>query len=268
MVLAVDIGATKTLLAAFTEEGKLEKEFKFPTPKTYKAFLKEITKAYRSEFGNSDFRVAAVAVPALLNRETGVAIEFGNLNWKNVPIKADLKDTLEMPVEIENDTKLGGLSEARLLGSRYKKVMYLTVSTGIGEALIEDGRIDATLEDSEAGQMIVLHEGKLQRWEDFASGHALVKKYGQPASEIEEPEIWKDFSDGLAQGLGQLLAVLQPEVVVIGGGVGAHFEKFGGYLVDYLETKYKAKLVAVPPIIKAKRPEEAVAYGCYELVKQ
>ncbi len=268
MILAVDIGGTKTLLAAFSEEGKLEHEFKFPTPKNYKVFLKEITKTYKAEFADYKFRVACVAAPALLDRKHGVAIEFGNLDWKKVPIKTDFEESLKLPVKIENDAKLAGLSEAKLLAAEYKKVLYLTVSTGIGDAIIFDGKIDQTLQDSEAGQMIILHDGKLERWEDFASGHALVNKYGRKASEIENPDIWEEFSDGLALGLGQLIAVIQPDVVVIGGGVGTHFEKFGHYLIEALGSKYKAKLVKVPPIIKAKRPEEAVIYGCYDYVKR
>lgn len=267
MILCVDIGATKTLLAAFTESGKLEKDFKFPTPKNYRAFLKDINRAYKSQFVDYKFRIAACAAPALLDREAGVAREFGNLAWRNVPIKADLKELLKLPVLIENDTKLAALSEAKLVLDKYKQVLYLTVSTGISDGLVVNGKLDPALADSEAGQMIVLHDDKLQRWEDFASGRALVKKYGRRASEIDEPSIWKEFSDGLAQGLGQLIAVIQPEVVIIGGGVGTHFNKFGHFLRHALETKYKAKLVDIPPIIKAKRPEEAVIYGCYELVK-
>lgn len=266
--MAVDIGATKTLLAAFTEAGKLDKEFKFPTPKTYPAFLKQIQRTFKAEFNQFDFRVAVCAAPGRLDLQKGIGLRFGNLPWKNVALKNDLTEIFKCPVQIGNDTKLAGLSEARLLHGQYSKVLYLTVSTGVGDALVVNGEIDGGMSNSEGGQMLMLHDDKLQRWEDFASGHALVNKYGRNASDIDDPVIWQEFSDGLAQGLAQLLAVIQPEVVVIGGGVGSHFEKYQHYLMDALNTKYKTKLVDVPPIIKAHRPEEAVIYGCYEIAKR
>jgi glucokinase len=64
-----------------------------------------------------------------------------------------------------------------------------------------------------------------------------------------------------------LLAIIQPEVVIIGGGVGTHFDKYGKLLETELK-KYQTPLVPIPPIRAAQRPEEAVIYGCYELVKE
>jgi predicted NBD/HSP70 family sugar kinase len=64
-----------------------------------------------------------------------------------------------------------------------------------------------------------------------------------------------------------LLATIQPDVVVVGGGVGAHFEKFQPFLEEALK-KINNPLVPVPPLLKAQRPEEAVIYGCYEYIVQ
>lgn len=264
--MCLDIGASKTLIAAFSSDGELKKTTRFPTPKNYKTFLKDLAAAVKQEFGGFDFQAAACAVPGLIDRKNGIAIDFGNLPWHHVSIKNDLSDVLRTHIEIENDTKLGALSEART-HRQYKKVLYLTLSTGIGSGLIVNGNLAEELVDSEAGQMIINYKGKLERWEDVASGRAFANKYGRPAAEIDDANIWREFTDGIAQGLGQLLAVIQPDVVIIGGGLGAHLEKFETFLRQDLETKYKAKLVRMPPIIKAKRPEEAVIYGCYELIK-
>ena len=64
----------------------------------------------------------------------------------------------------------------------------------------------------------------------------------------------------------ELLAIVQPELIIFGGGVGTYLEKFQKYLMEELNS-VKNPLVPVPPIIKAKRPEEAVIYGCYEYLK-
>lgn len=266
-MLCVDIGASKTLIAAFTEDGQIKHEVRLPTPKRYDRFLDEFAKTVKKEFASYGFRTAACSIPGLVDRKTGTGIDFGNLPWHRVPIKADLSKLLDVPVEVENDTKLAGLSEARELHDKYKKVLYLTLSTGIGSALVSDDHISKDLADSEAGQMIINFDGRLRRWEDFGSGRAFFKRYGKQASDVADPAVWRDFTPSVAQGLGQLLAVIQPDVVIIGGGLGAHFERFGHFLREELESRYKAKLVDIPPILKAKRPEEAVIYGCYELIK-
>ena len=111
------------------------------------------------------------------------------------------------------------------------------------------------------------HDGTIQKWEDFASGRALKTRYGKLASEIDDPQIWEAYAKDLAPGIEQLLAVIQPDVVIIGGGVGAHFEKFSAPLETELK-KLESAMVRIPPVIKAQRPEEAVIYGCYDLIKQ
>jgi glucokinase len=168
---------------------------------------------------------------------------------------------------VENDANLAGLSEALLLKNQYRKVLYLTVSTGIGDGIIVDGKIDAALADSEAGHMLVEHRGEIKTWEEFASGRALKARWGQLAKDIEDPAIWAEFAKLLALGLNELLAVIQPDAVVVGGSVGRYFEKYQRFLAAELE-KHPSKMVEIPPILKARRPEEAVIFGCYDYAHQ
>ena len=67
-------------------------------------------------------------------------------------------------------------------------------------------------------------------------------------------------------GIIDLLAVVQPQVIVMGGGVGTYFERLAKPLEEALEG-YAAPLVPIPPIREAARPEDAVIYGCYDLAK-
>ena len=60
---------------------------------------------------------------------------------------------------------------------------------------------------------------------------------------------------------------MQPEVIVIGGGVGTYFDRFGKILAAEIK-KYKIPLVKQPVLRQAQRPEEAVVFGCYDLAKQ
>jgi len=267
MYLGIDIGGSKTLLAAFTDGGKLSGEYRFATNSDYGRFLDDLTAALKTNFADFEFEYACCAVPGRINRKTGIAEDFGNLKWHNVAIKDDIGRLVLAPILVENDAKLGGLSEALLVHDKYKKVLYLTISTGIGGGVIINGKIDPVLVDMEPGHMLLEHDGKLQKWEDFASGRALHEKYGKLASEIDDAAIWKSFAVDIALGLEELLAIIHPDVVIIGGGVGAHFEKFSRLLNEALK-KNESDMVKVPPIIKARRPEEAVIYGCYDLTRQ
>jgi predicted NBD/HSP70 family sugar kinase len=115
--------------------------------------------------------------------------------------------------------------------------------------------------------MVLQHNGQLKKWEDIASGKAIVKRFGKKAAEIDDPAVWATYAADLAIGLRVLISVVQPEVVIIGGGVGAHFDKFGKLLIEEL-NKTESDMVKIPPIIGAQRAEEAVIYGCYEFIKQ
>jgi predicted NBD/HSP70 family sugar kinase len=266
MYLAVDIGGTKTLLAAFDEGGKATKEIKFPTPKNYQDFLAEL-EIKTKELGVEDFRAACVAAPAKIDHEHGNIIAGGNITWHHEALQADIEKLVNAPVVIENDAKLAGLSKAILIKKEFKRVLYITISTGIGTALIVDGVIDPIMEDMEGGQIMLEYQGKIQKWESFASGKAIKARYGKIASEIDDTTTWKEIVRAFAVGLVDLLAIIQPEVVIIGGGVGTHFDKYGKLLETELK-KYQTPLVPIPPIRAAQRPEEAVIYGCYELVKE
>lgn len=267
MYLAVDIGGSKTLLAVFGKDGQLIEQFKVPTNKNYSEFLGEIEEIIKIKLNHRNFMAVCSAAPGEIDHTTGKVLRFGNLAWENIPLKKDFEKILpHTQVFLQNDAKLAGLSEA-LAHPKYRKVLYLTISTGIGDGIIIDGKIDTDFNDSEPGQMMIEFEGKLYKWEDLSSGRALYKKYGKRASEINDPEIWTDFSKGLARGMNELIATIQPEVIILGGGVGAHYEKFSKYLICEL-SKLSNDMVQTPPILKAKQAELAVVFGCYEYIRQ
>lgn len=268
MYLAVDIGGTKTLLAVFSVTGEIVAKYKINTSKNYKKFLASLELALKNQLGHYKLLYCCCGVPGRLERQRGIALDFGNLPWHNTPIKEDIQQLLgDTPIVIENDAKLAGLSEALLVHNKYKEVLYLTIGTGIGDGIIINGKIDKNLADSEAGFMVLPHEGSLKRWEDFASGKALLNRFGKKASQLEDPAAWATYAKDLALGLYELIAVIGPEVVIIGGGVGAHFDKFGSQLNIELK-KLENDMVKMPQVRAAKRPEEAVIYGCYDYIKQ
>ena len=262
---AVDIGGTKTLVAVFDKDGAIKERNMFPTPKDYNEFVKELG-ASVAKLSTKNFQVTAVAIPGTPDRKQGLGLIFGNLPWTNVPIEQDAERIFACPIRLENDTKLAALSEAQLVKDSFRKVVYVTVSTGIGAGVVIDGRLDPDFRDIEPGKMTLEHEGRFDQWEDFASGRAIVEKFGKRVSDITEPKLWYIIARNLAVGLNTLIATLDPDVIIIGGSVGGHLEKFQDRLLEELKI-YEYPMTPVPPIRKAARPDEAVIYGCYELCK-
>jgi len=266
--LAVDVGGTKTLFAVFDPGGDMVCECKTKTGQDYSRFKSDTSAEIRklkAEFGISH---CCIAIPGRIDFARGIGLDFGNLPWQDVPVKNDIQEMLpQTKVFLHNDAKLAGLSESILLHKKYKKVLYVTISTGIGGGVTIGGVIDKGFENFEPGQMIFEHDGEKQKWESFASGSYLHNKYDKLASEIDDPEIWKEYVKNLVIGFEDMLANVQPDVVIVGGGVGAHFEKFKPYLEAELK-KINNPLVPLPPLLKAQRPEEAVIYGCYDYIRQ
>ncbi len=264
MYLGIDIGGTKTFVAALTDDGVIQEQLRFATPHDYPGFLRELTKSVAS-LTTKSFIGGCVALPGRIDRPHGIGVACGNLPWKNIPIEEDCARIAGCPFVVENDANLAGLSEAMLL-KNYDRVLYVTISTGIGTGFIVHQAIDPAYADSEGGHMELEHEGKIQIWEAFASGRAMTAKYGKQAHEITDAQTWREVARNIGIGLIDLIAVMQPEVIVLGGGVGHYLDQFSEYLIADLKA-FETPLVPIPPIVTAQRPDEAVVYGCYDLAR-
>jgi predicted NBD/HSP70 family sugar kinase len=263
MYLGIDIGGTKTLVAVLSPEGEILEQVKFATPQSYPEFL--ITfQEHLSQLQNKSFIGAAAGVPGVFDRANDIVVSYGNLDWHNTPVKTDLEKIVGCPVAVENDGKLGGLFEAADIIDEYKNLLYLAIGTGIGICYTSNGIIDQTIDDGGGHTLMIEHNGTLEPWEDFAAGKAITDKYGLHASEITDPAAWKEIAHNFTLGIKVLLESRSPDVIIIGGGVGAHFDKFS----SFLEIDLKEILGSCPPLRQAKDAEEAVVYGAYELIKQ
>jgi predicted NBD/HSP70 family sugar kinase len=265
MYAAIDIGGTKTLVASLDDNGVIQQRVKLLTSQDYDEFLRNLKETVRS-FGPIEFHAAGVAVPGRIDRAHGIGRIFGNLAWRDVPIQHDIERLLHCPVVVEHDPSLAALSEAMLV-KHVNKVLYVTVSTGIGAGMVVGGHIDPNFADSEVGQMPLEHKGKMVSWESFASGSAIVRRYGKFAKDIEDDATWKAIARDIALGLRELLAITEPDLIVIGGSVGRFFPRYGAFLKAELK-KYHNPLVPVPPLKAAERPDDAVLFGCYDYAYQ
>lgn len=267
MYLGIDIGGTKTLIATLDDQGKILEQTKFPTAKDYDQFLADLKQNLASLNLDADIKCCA-GVPGLIDRKTGVVHALGNLPWQDKPIQDDIASVVGYPVIIENDARLAGLSEAQLVRDRYETILFATVSTGIGGALIQNGQIVTALEDIEMGKMPLWHDGQYRHWEDFAGGRSVVERYGMIAAEITDPAQWQEIAELLAVGFGPACAIMQPDAIILGGSVGKQAAHYKDALMQSISQQ--AHVIVRPPqaILAAGRPDEAVIYGCYTLAAQ
>jgi predicted NBD/HSP70 family sugar kinase len=261
MLVAVDTGGTKTLVASFLEDGSLGDQFKFPTPQDKTEYVVQLKEVLESRFGHETVDAVVVAIPGII--KNGVAVWCNNLKWMNFDVARALKGVLnDAPLFIENDANLAGLAETRQLSQIPALSLYVTVSTGIGSGIITEGKINPDLRNSEAGRSLVEYDGQVREWESFGSGQAIYKAYGKYARDITSKRIWHKIADRISRGFLAVMPTLQPDVIIIGGSIGTYFEKYGEDLHALLDERLPAH-IPTPKLVQAKHPEEAVIYGCY-----
>lgn len=263
MNIAIDIGGTKTLVALVDPSGQILNQIKFATPQEYSEFIDALSNTVK-EISSEIPNLISMSVPGSIDRQNGIVKMLGNLPWIDKPIVRDVSSATGIQVVIiENDANLAALSEANSLENPQQRVMYVTFSTGIGTGFVVNCHLSEDLLDSEGGHMVFLIDGEFKEWEDMASGRAIVAKYGKKASEIDDPNIWREIAKYMAIGIVNNCALFMSDTVIIGGGVGTHFDKFSQQLRDEVDNLLPiAKMVPRPNIVGAKQAEEAVILGC------
>ncbi|NTW61113.1 ROK family protein [Candidatus Saccharibacteria bacterium] len=261
MIIAIDTGGTKTLIASFNKKGSIDSQVKFPTPTDPKQYINALKSVLNEKYAGKVVDYIVVAIPGVI--KNGVVVWCGNLPWKNFNILSALKGVLgNVPILIENDAKLAGLSETRFLKTIPRQSLYVTISTGIGTGIITDGHINRALDNSEGGHALVEYDGSVREWESFASGQAIYKTYGKYARDITSKRTWNHIADRISRGFLAIIPILQPDIIIIGGSIGTYFNNYGPQLQNILK-EHLPDHIPCPKIVQAKYPELAVIYGCY-----
>jgi glucokinase len=187
---------------------------------------------------------AGVAVPGIVDEERGTAAYSANLGWRDVPLRDLLAERLGSPVALGHDVRTGGLAEGRLgAGQGTDRFLFVPLGTGIAGAIGIDGRVEGGAHGfaGEIGHIVVRpggtpcpcgQRGCLER---FASAAAVSQAWagacGDPDADAADcvkavrsgdgvaRAVWQDAVDALADGLVTALTLLDPRVLIIGGGL-------------------------------------------------
>jgi len=198
-----------------------------------------------------------VATAGTLRAEEGVVAYASNLGWNEVPLGKRLEAEFGVPVNLENDANAAAYGEwAAGAGKGSRHCVYVTVSTGIGAGIVSSGRL-VRGRDNSAGELghitIDLNGprclcGNVGCLELYASGTAIARRAGELAGEnpeaaslllsksagngITSRHVAEAASEGdelslrvlreaglaLGNGLVSIIHIMNPEVIVIGGG--------------------------------------------------
>jgi len=256
-VAGVDLGGTKIYTLLATTEGTVKAEAEVPTEagRGYEAVVERIAETVAAVAAQAgarpeNIRAVGVGAPGPLDPRTGIVHQAPNLGWKEAPLRAGLEARLGLPVRLENDANLGALGEYAFgAGRGGTELVYVTVSTGIGGGLILRGEIygGAGGGAGEIGHITVVPGGPRCRCgsrgclEAVASGTAIALRARElldrgaggaaeaitaatvaRAAEAGDPEaraILDEAAWHLGTGLAAVVNLLNPGLVVLGGGV-------------------------------------------------
>ena len=243
--LGIDIGGTKIAAGLVTAEGQVLRRSRCPTPLTGGTAVLDAALALAQEYKHEPIAGVGVGTGGQVNADTGVIVSATDLlpGWAGTDVKAAFEAAFNVPCFVDNDVNALAVGEGRFgAGRNLSTVAYLALGTGVGGALLLQGRLHhgAHWAGAEFGHLfLTLTDGPRRTLENFASGSGLVQTYrelsgfsGEITGETIAAEAGRDpeslsaqavtrTGEYLGYGLVSLANILDPDLIVIGGGLSA-----------------------------------------------
>lgn len=272
MIVVIDIGATKTQISfSFTGE-EFEDSIIFPTNQNQRKVISEIVTKTHALIGHRTIDLVAVCAPAAINTSKGSITKMHNLDWKNLLITKPLSKHFSAPAILCHDGSAAAIAESRIGASKiYRLAAYITLSTGLGGAITLDGNLLPTPNNQEIGDQIIeksqLNRASAGRLSGFASGRALDKRFNlNGTKETITKKNWEIISFEIAVGIHNVIQIVSPQVVVLGGGISNHYNSFIKPLQNHLGSF--DSLYSIPPIVQAKFVNNTPSVGMLLLANE
>ena len=257
--------------------------------------------AFRKEhqISDTDLLGVGIGVPGAVSK--GVVNRCVNLGWGVVPIEEELSRLTGLPAKASNDANVAALGEYWMGGGQgSENVVFITLGTGVGGGIIVDGKLlnGAHGAGGELGHMVldpketdVCGCGKRGCVEQYCSATGIVRLAKQRLGKDRAPsslralqeltcrdifdagkagdpvalEILNTYYDYMGQFLGSMCSAIDPEAVVLGGGVS----KAGNMLLEGIVPYFKRYVFHAASGVKfalASLGNDAGAYGAFKLV--
>jgi len=296
-IIGIDLGGTKIFGGLVDPFGHIEHETYVahgagPATTDDRVFerLVELVHTLAGEALASGCKVRGVGVGAPgITRADGLVVASAQLGWREMPLQARLTQRLNLPVKVENDVNLSALGELQFgAGRGAQNLVCLFPGTGIGGAVIIDGKLVRGQHDA-AGEVGLMLPGpqflgwRNREWgplEDIASGTGIaqrgrkaVQDQGLPlppdglrAEDVfaaaAEGAAWasaiiEETIDYLAVSIANIQALLDPERIILGGGIASA----GDRIIPGIERRLEPVLPTVPLIVRSELGYRAGVFG-------
>ncbi len=275
--VGIDIGGTKIAGGVVAEDGTIVEKLRVSTPENADALADAVADMVRDLASRHEVRTVGVAAAGFIDASRSVIVHAPNIDWHDEPLRAELESRLDRSVTLENDANAAGWGEYRFgAGRGCANLVMLTLGTGVGGAVIIDGRllVGGNGSGAELGHVRFIRDGRACGCgqngclEQYASGRALQREIADIAEAggagsslaaargedgiVPGEELARLLSDNdpgaleavhrvataLGESCGGFQAVLDPELFVIGGGVA----DLGERLLQPVRTAYRASL--------------------------
>lgn len=290
-VLAFDVGGTTIKAALVDEAGTAQGIVRVPTPLAGAGCALDVMTAV-SQLAEELTAGAApgarpaaigISVPGIVDDDTGVGIYSENLGWRDVDFAGLAAARLALPTVIGHDVRSAGLAEMALgAGAGMRNAIVIVLGTGIAAAVLVDGSpVTGGGYAGEIGHAVVVPNGEPCRCgnrgclEAIASAAAITRRYNRAsgaaatgardvlaavhAADPVARSVWESAMDALAFGIAHSVAVLAPEIVVLGGGLA---EAGDDVLIPVRERLAGlVNLAPPPPVVTATAGENAGVLG-------
>ena len=211
-----------------------------------------------SDIPESEIAGVGIGLPGLVDNKTGMAVQTPNMPFKDTPVRELFQKVWNVPVYLGNDANCAAIGEYFAGAAKSSNnAVVVTIGTGIGGGLVVDGKLLTGFANAgmEVGHMIIHPNGMMcgcgQRgcWEQYGSATALIRLTRIEMERNSETALWEicehdkdkvtgrtafqaarlgdaaakrvlaQYLEGLSIGLINLVNILQPEIICLGGGV-------------------------------------------------
>ena len=291
--IGIDLGGTKIEAILLSSANKVVERMRIPTNQKdgYEAIIERIINLTKKVRAKTKHECSiGICTPGSLDMETGVLKNSNTVCLIGKPIKSDLENALNCPIEIDNDANCFAMAEAILgAGKNYAVVFGVIIGTGVGGGIILNRRIHhgRLFIAGEWGHQI-LHPngkmcycGKMGCVETYLSGPSLenywVELGGKPLSLGEIIKSFehnqnakylkwkKEYLANFGMALSNVINIIDPDAVILGGGVSNI-----SFLYDEGITAVKENIFSLKkdtPILQNKLGDSAGVFGAALLEK-
>jgi len=276
--IALDLGGTKFLAAAINANDEILTRERADTPISLEEGLELVKNLIRKVKGNNNILAIGASGGGPLNYKTGVVSPLNFPEWREIPLKEIIEKEFGVPFYIDVDTNVAALAEYNFSEEKWDRLLYVTLSTGVGGGLVVDGEIYRGGNGShpEIGHQAAPYKlpvtgpiscfcGGTDCFEAIVSGTAIKKIYGKKAEELTESE-WDQVIYNFGQGLRNVAAIYAPSIIVLGGGMALGG---GDRLLNGVKTilEQNLKIVPVPRVAFSKLGYDTALWGALVLAR-